>query len=213
MEQLRNHETLPVIDREKLLIDSQDRELNRLFWTLESDRFSLFDVEDTLIKIWQNNPKARPYIAQFVSSQKSSVESMLMRNTKTETKENPETTKKLNLFENLTEDLQKSLSDIQNSLNSSTSLSLKAMDSVAGLFTDTIVFNTYNSSFETIKSQAKNILWKIHEVDVTTLTPNQKQTYDKLGSSPVDGIYLPNILALWRRKTCIEKNPEFETRK
>jgi hypothetical protein len=81
-----------------------------------------------------------------------------MRNTKTETKENPETTKKLNLFENLTEDLQKSLSDIQNSLNSSTSLSLKAMDSVAGLFTDTIVFNTYNSSFETIKSQAKNIL-------------------------------------------------------
>jgi len=33
------------------------------------------------------------------------------------------------------------------------------------------------------------------------------------GSSPVDGIYLPNILALWRRKTCIEKNPEFETRK
>jgi len=33
------------------------------------------------------------------------------------------------------------------------------------------------------------------------------------GSSPVDGIYLPNILALWRQKTCIEKNPEFETRK
>jgi hypothetical protein len=35
----------------------------------------------------------------------------------------------------------------------------------------------------------------------------------KIGSSPVDGIYLPNILALWRRKTCIEKNPAFETRK
>ena len=34
-----------------------------------------------------------------------------------------------------------------------------------------------------------------------------------LGPSPVDGIYLPNILALWRQKTCIEKNPEFETRK
>ena len=38
-------------------------------------------------------------------------------------------------------------------------------------------------------------------------------SYNYFGSSPVDGIYLPNILALWRRKTCIEKNPEFETRK
>jgi hypothetical protein len=37
--------------------------------------------------------------------------------------------------------------------------------------------------------------------------------YNKLGSSPVDGIYLPNILALWRQKICIEKNPEFETKK
>jgi hypothetical protein len=34
-----------------------------------------------------------------------------------------------------------------------------------------------------------------------------------IGSSPVDGIYLPNILALWRQETSIEKNPEFETRK
>lgn len=40
-----------------------------------------------------------------------------------------------------------------------------------------------------------------------------QETIYMLGSSPVDGIYLPNILALWRRKTCIEKNPEFETRK
>lgn len=155
MEQLRNNEKWPVIDREKLLKQYQDRELGRLFWTLESDRFSLFDVENTLIQIWQNNPKARPYITQFVSSQKSSLESMLIRNAKAETKENPETTRKLNLFLNLVKDLQKSLSDIQNSLNSSTSFSVKAMDNVASLFTDNTVFNTYNSSFETIKSQAK----------------------------------------------------------
>jgi hypothetical protein len=56
---------------------------------------------------------------------------MLMRNTKTETKENPETTKKLNLFVNSTKDLQKSLNDIQDSLNNSTSFSVKAMDNVA----------------------------------------------------------------------------------
>jgi hypothetical protein len=81
-----------------------------------------------------------------------------MRNAKSEAKENPETTKKLNLYQNLTKDLQKNLSDVQNSLNSSTSFSTKAMDNITGLLTDNTVFNTYNSSFETIKSQAKNIL-------------------------------------------------------
>lgn len=180
MEQVRNNERWPVIDREKLLKQYQDRELGRLFWTLESDRFSLFDVENTLIQIWQNNPKARPYIAQFVSSQKLSLESMLMRNAKAETKENPEITKKLNLFVNSTKDLQKSINDIQDSLNSSTSFNVKAMDNITWLFTDNTVFNTYNSSFETIKSQAKNILWRVHEIDVATLTPNQKQIYNKL---------------------------------
>jgi hypothetical protein len=54
-----------------------------------------------------------------------------MRNAKAETKENPEATKKLNLFVNLTKDLQKNLSDVQNSLNSSTSFSTKAMDNIA----------------------------------------------------------------------------------
>ena len=34
-----------------------------------------------------------------------------------------------------------------------------------------------------------------------------------IGSKPVDGNIIPNILALWREKQPIEKNPEFETRK
>lgn len=179
MEQIRHNETWPVIDREKLLRDSQDRELNRLFWVLESDQFSVFDVEDTLIQLWQNNPKARPYIAQFVNSQNSSLESILMRNANNETRENPETTKRLNLYKNLTKDLQKSLQDIQKSLNDSTSLSLRAMDNIAWLFTDDTIFNTYNSSFESIKNQAKNILWRIQEIDINSLTTNQKEVYNK----------------------------------
>lgn len=179
MEQIRHNETWPVIDREKLLRDSQDRELNRLFWVLESDQFSVFDVEDTLIQLWQNNPKARPYIAQFVNSQNSSLESILMRNTNNETRENPETTKRLNLYQNLTKDLQKSLQDIQKSLNDSTSLSLRAMDNIAWLFTDDTIFNTYNSSFESIKNQAKNILWRVQEIDISSLTTNQKEVYSK----------------------------------
>lgn len=179
MEQIRHNETWPVIDREKLLRDSQDRELNRLFWVLESNQFSVFDVEDTLIQLWENNPKARPYIAQFVNSQNSSLESILMRNANNETRENPETTKRLNLYQNLTKDLQKSLQDIQKSFNDSTSLSLRAMDNIAWLFTDDTIFNTYNSSFESIKNQAKNILWRVQEIDISSLTTNQKEVYNK----------------------------------
>ena len=35
----------------------------------------------------------------------------------------------------------------------------------------------------------------------------------KLGSKPVDGNSLPNILALWSEKLSIEKNHEFEMQK
>ena len=62
---LKPNDTLPVINRTELLKDSQNREFNRLLWTLESDRFSLVDLEDILIQIWESNPKARPYILDF----------------------------------------------------------------------------------------------------------------------------------------------------
>jgi hypothetical protein len=48
---LQNNETSPAIDRDKLLKDSQDREFDRLFSSLESDRYTLFDLQDIVIQI------------------------------------------------------------------------------------------------------------------------------------------------------------------
>ncbi|MDP3381555.1 MAG: hypothetical protein Q8S84_08955 [bacterium] len=46
-----NEQQSPIIDREKLLVLSQDRELNRLFSSMESDRVSIFDAEEVLLNI------------------------------------------------------------------------------------------------------------------------------------------------------------------
>lgn len=179
-EVLQQHDTLPAVDREKLLNEAQNRELDRLFSSLESDRFSLQDVQKLLIQIWQNIPKTRPYITEFIAWRSEWVKQVLRDNKSPEVKENPETTKKLNMYQTLWTDLQKSLKDIQNSLNDSTSLSLKLMDSAVWLFSDDTVFNRYNSSFESIKSQAQVLLWKVKSIDPNYLTPNQRQVYDKL---------------------------------
>ncbi|MDP3381554.1 MAG: hypothetical protein Q8S84_08950 [bacterium] len=47
-----------------------------------------------------------------------------------ENKENPEITKKLDIYKKITSNLKQNLNDIQKNLNETTSLSLKAMDEV-----------------------------------------------------------------------------------
>lgn len=93
---LQNNETSPAIDGDKLLKDSQDREFDRLLLSLESDRYTLFDLQDIVIQIWNNNPKAQPYINEFVASRTTQLKQVLMQNrhwkTETQTQEKPSLT-------------------------------------------------------------------------------------------------------------------------
>lgn len=77
---LQQNETSPAIDREQLLKDSQDREFDRLLSSLESDRYTLFDLQDIVIQIWNNNPKAQPYILEFIASRTTQLQQVLMQN-------------------------------------------------------------------------------------------------------------------------------------
>ncbi|MDP2090780.1 MAG: hypothetical protein Q8K30_04240 [Candidatus Gracilibacteria bacterium] len=177
-----NEQQSPIIDREKLLVLSQDRELNRLFSSMESDRVSIFDAEEVLLNIGENNPKSRPYILSYVQNNSQNITTLLRENAGTvENKENPEITKKLDIYKKITSNLKQNLNDIQKNLNETTSLSLKAMDEVVGLFTDDNVFNSYKSSFDSIKGQALDLIKKIQaEILQNTLSQQQKQVYDGL---------------------------------
>lgn len=180
MENLRlNEQQSPSIDRNRLLVETQNRELNRLFSSMENNKSSVSDFEKVLLNIWENNLKARPYILSYMQSNSQNITSLLRWNSwNKETKENHEVTKKLNIYKNVTDNLKQSLNDIQNQLNESTSLSLKAMDKMLWLLTDDNVFNTYKSSFESIQRQASNLLQKIQvEINDNNLTLSQKQTY------------------------------------
>ena len=77
------------------------------------------------------NPKIQTETQNFKSRNSKALNAVLTKeSTPNEIKENPEITKKLNLYQNLTNNLKTSLKDIQNNLNDSTSLSLIAMDAL-----------------------------------------------------------------------------------
>ncbi|MDD3144740.1 MAG: hypothetical protein PHV23_01370 [Candidatus Gracilibacteria bacterium] len=116
---LQNNETGPVIDREQLLKDSQNKEFDKLMLSLESDRYTLFDLQDIIIQIGKNNPQAQPYIEDFIASRTSKLQQVLMENRddnktevkvgphKTEAKKSPEKQEKPNIT--LTPENQKQL--------------------------------------------------------------------------------------------------------
>lgn len=144
------------------------------------------------------NPKIQTETQNFKSRNSKALNAVLTKeSTPNEIKENPEITKKLNLYQNLTNNLKTSLKDIQNNLNDSTSLSLRAMDAVVWIFSDNNVFNTYASSFETTQLQAKQFLSKLWEIDQKTLTPKQKEIFASLQKE------LNQILSLKLEKTWI----------
>ncbi len=77
------------------------------------------------------NPKIQTETQNFKSRNSKALNAILTKEaTPNEIKDNPEITKKLNLYQNLTNNLKTSLKDIQNNLNDLTSLSLRAMDAV-----------------------------------------------------------------------------------
>jgi len=63
-------------------------------------------------------------------------------------------------------------------------------------------------------SSLQDLIYELYILPLQQFFSSQQVTgHLFLGLPPVDGILIPNILALWKQKTCIEKNPEFETRK
>jgi hypothetical protein len=66
-----------------------------------------------------------------VQNNSQNITTLLRENAGTvENKENPEITKKLDIYKKTTSNLKQNLNDIQKNLNETTSLSLKAMDQV-----------------------------------------------------------------------------------
>lgn len=152
-----------------------------------------------------SNPQIQTETQNFKSRNSKALNVVLTKEaTPTEVSENPEITKKLNLYQNLTNNLKTSLKGIQNNLNNSTSLSLRAMDAVVWVFSDNNVFNTYASSFEITKWQARQILSKLLEIDQKILTPKQKEIFTSIQ------IELKQILSLKLEKTWIVQMLENE---
>lgn len=67
-EVLKNNELAPFIDRSKLLNESKNKEFQRVFSCLQSDRYSLLDVQDMILQIWSASPEAQQYICDFKAS-------------------------------------------------------------------------------------------------------------------------------------------------
>lgn len=89
MENLRLHEDqIPDIDREWLLIESQNRELNRMLLNMESEKVSIFDAENILLNIWNHNPNTRPYILRYINTNSQNIISLFSERNASNTENN-----------------------------------------------------------------------------------------------------------------------------
>lgn len=77
-EVLQNKETWPVIDREQLLKDSQNREFARLSSFFETDVFTPIDSENILINLWNKHPQTIPYILEYKANFNAWIERFLV---------------------------------------------------------------------------------------------------------------------------------------
>jgi hypothetical protein len=94
---------------------------------------------------------------------------------------NPVLSKIIQSFKSQAGQIKATLNELQNALNESTSLSLKTMDTIKGIFSDNTVHNSYKTSFDRTKSQATQLLAKVTaEINPKNLSPEEKIQYELL---------------------------------
>jgi uncharacterized protein (DUF342 family) len=159
--------------------ETKSRQFEAALASLDSQSVSLSEVHAILDMHAQTSPAFREKFQSFKDANSNKLISAL--SCTEHTPANPVLSKRIQSYKSKIDQLKVTLSNLQRSLNESTSLSLKTMDTVKGIFTDDTAHNSYKTSFERTKSQATQLLAKFTaEMNPKTLSPDEKTQYDLL---------------------------------
>lgn len=178
MENLRlNENQTPDIDREWLLIESQNRELNRLFSSMESDKISIFDAENVLLNIWNSNPNARPYILSYIDSNSQNITSLLSEANSNNSETNEVNTDK---FKSILNEIDSEFSKVNQMFNKNDKEWFWEIDDWEKQIISKFESNTHEllTSFDTLL-ESENLPENIKN-QLTSLINKKKQEYLKI---------------------------------
>ncbi len=159
--------------------ENKSRQFEATLASLDSQSVSLSEVHAILDMHAQTSPVFREKFQSFKDTNSNKLISAL--SCTKDTPANPVLSQTIQSYKSQIDQLKGTLNNLQKSLNESTSLSLKTMDTVKGIFTNDTVHNSYKASFDRTKSQATQLLAKFTaETKPNNLSPEERTQYNSL---------------------------------
>jgi len=192
MENIRSqHENLWYSGRNENIWEAENRELQRLFVSMERDTVTVSHLDTAFFSFASENSSVQSYFIYYNETNSTNIITLLKNSywemtEKTDISEtltlpeNPEITHTLQSSQKAVENIFANLQQIQNSLHNSTNLTTASIDGVVSLFSDDTVFQAYRSQFEFAQSHGKNILRTLQTIDTNFLNVSQKEQYHLL---------------------------------